>query len=274
MCSKQNTTKPPNSTVLYYFIIFLITSAETGVEHRYIRVKNVMKNQLISLPYWGSLELVIRWSVRMRSIMLLCTTETGAGCWPPIECNKCLNLTLLLVNYGHVPDLLCFQQRFTGNNDANTVNKQYFILPLRARYIRLYNYSIEKLIDPCMRLEVYGCDVPPATVPPATVPPATVPPATVPLATVPPVTKPNLMNKASPVTKKVSPVPVAKTVARTTKATSVRTTQCKPNAGVIIISLNIKTAGFFFTTLIETIWRVHVVACSLLPSYWLSGLCL
>ena len=190
--------------------------------------------------------------------MLLGITETGVGCWPPIERNKCLNLTLLLVNYGHVPDLLCFQQRFTGNNDANTVNKQYFILPLRARYIRLYNYSIEKLIDPCMRLEVYGCDVPPATVPPATVPPATVPPATVPPATVPPatvppVTKANPMNKASPVTKKVSPVPVEKTVARTTKATSVKATQCKPNAGVITISLNIRTAGFFLTTLIEKI---------------------
>ena len=65
--------------------------------------------------------------------------------------------------------ILFLQQVFAANTDGTTINKQYFSMPVRARYVRLFNFTGSKSVFnrfPCMRVEVYGCNTPttPATV--------------------------------------------------------------------------------------------------------------
>ncbi|XP_065196894.1 uncharacterized protein LOC135828371 [Sycon ciliatum] len=53
---------------------------------------------------------------------------------------------------------------FSGNTDKNTAVKQYFAAPIRARFIRMFDFSPRSThSDPCMRIEIYGCTVPKLT---------------------------------------------------------------------------------------------------------------
>ncbi|XP_065196895.1 uncharacterized protein LOC135828372 [Sycon ciliatum] len=55
---------------------------------------------------------------------------------------------------------------FSGNTDKNTVVKQYFAAPIRARFIRMFDFSPRSThSDPCMRIEIYGCMAPKLTTP-------------------------------------------------------------------------------------------------------------
>ncbi|XP_065196973.1 uncharacterized protein LOC135828449 isoform X2 [Sycon ciliatum] len=50
------------------------------------------------------------------------------------------------------------EQEFTANNDGSTINKQNFAAAFKARYLTLSMFGVDEDTDPCLRMEIYGCD--------------------------------------------------------------------------------------------------------------------